>query len=328
MQGNKRFRSVLIAMGWLLFLILFGSTVAAGAFAPNQNSIMKLYLRVSDDQIHFVKYNITKGHIREYGDPYKNLVYEILDKDNNVLHRGRGMDPFINFFDATRKDGSLKTTSAIDQPNDFVLRVPYYESARKIRFSRKITAVRHPASDQSETGNENKILNTVDLTAQRPGAEPHGIGTAIPSWNVETLLDNGNPANRIDLVYLGDGFTEEELDYYQSEVNASLAGLFEDYDIYEAGLSPVEEYMPYFNVHRVDVISNESGADHLYVDPPILKDTALDAHYGPHPERSLMVEGTKAAEAADLAPDWDTRLVLVNDIKYGGAGWFDLRPDR
>ena len=69
-----------------------------------------------------------------------------------------------------------------------------------------------------------------------------------------TTLRQSETENRIDLVFVGDGYTAPELEGYAQDVDALVAGYFLE--------EPYVTYAPYFNVHRVDVVSNESGVDH------------------------------------------------------------------
>ncbi len=73
---------------------------------------------------------------------------------------------------------------------------------------------------------------------------------------VTMIRNNGSSANRVDLVILGDGYTQAEIDSgkYANDVEAFVQGMFAE--------EPYREYQNYFNVSRVDVVSNESGADH------------------------------------------------------------------
>lgn len=138
---------------------------------------------------------------------------------------------------------------------------------------------------------------------------------------VTTVLDNGPSNNRIDLVFVGDGYQESEIDstydgHVQDEIDYLFNGAFRN---------PFPRYQNFFNAHRVNVISNESGADQ----PPndIFRDTALDASYwwGGNVERCLYLNTAKANQAVSTALagssiDVDARLGLVNDDKYGGCG--------
>jgi hypothetical protein len=137
-------------------------------------------------------------------------------------------------------------------------------------------------------------------------------GLRLP-YEVETLLDNGPVANRIDYVFVGDGYLASQLDAYAGHVLGSLGPFFDE--------SPFDRYQSYFNIHRVDVISNESGVDH---DPTqgIYRDTALDMGFWCSGiERLLCVNVNKAWAAAGNAPDADTIFAVANSTKYGGAGY-------
>jgi hypothetical protein len=133
---------------------------------------------------------------------------------------------------------------------------------------------------------------------------------------VATILDNGDPANRVDLAILGDGYTTAEMDKYADDVQWLLQAFFAQ--------EPFREYQRYFNVHRIDVISDESGADHPERDPPVFRDTALDATYNCAGIQRLIcvdVSTVLTIAAASLpATQRDVVLVLVNDPEYGGSG--------
>jgi len=75
----------------------------------------------------------------------------------------------------------------------------------------------------------------------------------LSEWPVTTIIDNGPVSNRIDLVFVGDGYTASELGSYATHVQNIVSGYFAE--------EPMAAYAGYFNVHRVDVVSNESGVD-------------------------------------------------------------------
>ena len=89
-----------------------------------------------------------------------------------------------------------------------------------------------------------------------------------------TLINNGPSSNRIDMIITGDG-------YHASEITTTFYGHASALANYkfsgETSSQPFGRYQQFFNVHTVDVVSNESGAD----DPGlgIYKDTALGASY-------------------------------------------------
>jgi hypothetical protein len=147
------------------------------------------------------------------------------------------------------------------------------------------------------------------------------IGHAGPvQAGVTAVWEAGPSANRVNAVFLGDGYTASEIGTaYASHVDAALDHIF------SAGEEPFVRYRNFFNAYRVDVVSQESGADV----PPggIYVDTALDAtYYGDGvTERLLTISTTKANHAAASALDGtgistDMRFVSVNSTRYGGSG--------
>jgi hypothetical protein len=145
------------------------------------------------------------------------------------------------------------------------------------------------------------------------------LASIHPAWaeSVMTIVNNGDPLNRVDLAVLGDGYTADEMDKYAADVQQAIDGLFAQ--------EPFLEYQRYFNVHRIDVISNQSGADHPELDPPVYVDTAFDAAYNcAGIVRLICVDGSKVLTVVQnsLQPaQADLKLVIVNDPQYGGSGF-------
>jgi hypothetical protein len=139
----------------------------------------------------------------------------------------------------------------------------------------------------------------------------------------DTVVNNGASSNRVDMIIIGDGYTADQLNTdYTTHVNGTI-----DYFFNNPLNSPLNRYHKFFNVHRVNVASNESGADkpleNYYVD------TALDASYswGGGVERCLYFNTSKANNIvanvfASTGIDTNDGLLLgtVNDSKYGGCG--------
>lgn len=156
----------------------------------------------------------------------------------------------------------------------------------------------------------------VPVDETNPMLAPVALGTKAlrpAPYAATTILDNGPTTNRVDISIVGDGYTESELALYETHAQTVMDGFLEE--------EPFNTYRNYFNFHRVDVISNESGVDH---DPSYgtLKDTALDMNYFcSGTERLLCINVSKAKAAAANAPDADQVLAIANSSKYGGAGY-------
>ena len=133
----------------------------------------------------------------------------------------------------------------------------------------------------------------------------------LAQFLVEKIEDHGNDANRMVWVIMGDGYTSLQLDDFHQDVDRIINEFF--------GTSPWAEYKNFINIYRIDVISNESGADHpssnVYVD------TTLDATYDTFGmSRLLTVNDAKAFDIASSIPSFDAVMVVVNDHQYGGSG--------
>jgi hypothetical protein len=152
-----------------------------------------------------------------------------------------------------------------------------------------------------------------------------GICCSTARGQYTTVINNGPNSNRVNAVFLGDGYTAGQIDtIYPSHIAAMTDHMFSP-PPGDLSRDPFPRYRNYFNVHRVNVISNESGADVAPLN--IFRDTALDARYyfNGATERLLYVDEGKAQAAmnsalagADFTPAM--RLITVNDTRYGGAG--------
>ena len=135
-----------------------------------------------------------------------------------------------------------------------------------------------------------------------------------------TMVNNGPSANRVDIVFLGDAYTDPDLNTsYVTHINSMLTHMFNE------GQDPYPRYSNFFNVHRINTMSNEQGAD--VPRDNIFRDTALDATYyfDGVAERLLYIDETKANNAlatglSDASFGAEIRLVTVNDTRYGGGG--------
>jgi len=161
---------------------------------------------------------------------------------------------------------------------------------------------------------------TSDLESLGSGDVQPGPGPGTVAPPPVTVVDNGPSLNRVDIIFLGDGYTLSEINTtYVTHINAMLNHMFNE------GENPFPRYENFFNVHRINVVSNQSGADNPGTNT--YRDTALDASYwwDGVTERLLYVSTSKVMDRlnAELTdPDLDPEIILVtvNDTKYGGGG--------
>lgn len=83
-------------------------------------------------------------------------------------------------------------------------------------------------------------------------------GSAVKYW------DNGDPNNRINIVFIGDGFSQTDQQKWKDHVDDMLDNLFSS----TLG-EPFVRYRKFFNVYRIDMISERSGLDPLNRNTPL-----------------------------------------------------------
>lgn len=143
------------------------------------------------------------------------------------------------------------------------------------------------------------------------------------AFEVETIKNSGANDKRINLVILGDGYTESEQSNFRDHALNFSNSIFSQ--------SPFSEYTDYFNVHIVKVISNESGASHPgtaadedTADVPISSvDNFFGTAYDGFNVHRLLYTPNSALISNVLAinfPEYDQALILVNSPYYGGSG--------
>ncbi|MDF5758883.1 M64 family metallopeptidase [Spongiactinospora sp. TRM90649] len=136
---------------------------------------------------------------------------------------------------------------------------------------------------------------------------------AAPSRLKEVEI-NGPSANRIDLVFLGDGYTAAQQTEYGTEIDAAWAEMVQR--------EPYKSYRKLFNVWRIEIDSPQSGVSgdptaDVQVDSPL-----ASTFWCGGTERLLCVDTVKSWEyARALVPGADQVLVQANSTKYGGAGY-------
>ena len=135
---------------------------------------------------------------------------------------------------------------------------------------------------------------------------------------LQTVAGHGPSQNRVDVVILGDGYTAGELDAFAGHVTNWLHYTF------GGSQDPFPRYEQFFNVHRVDIASQQSGAD--VPNEGIYVNTALGASYGSGAMDRLLTVNTSLVNSAVNAAlsgtgiTSDLTIVAVNSGRYGGSG--------
>jgi hypothetical protein len=142
---------------------------------------------------------------------------------------------------------------------------------------------------------------------------------------VDTIFMSGPTDQRINFVYIGDGYTLEEQGKFIADVINMNEALF--------ATVPFKEYRNYFNVFAIKVVSNQSGIKHANTAPDCPSGGSFqptsnpDNYFGTRFDyggiHRLVVPQNMARVNTVLAnnfPTYDQVLIVANTSFYGGSG--------
>jgi hypothetical protein len=126
---------------------------------------------------------------------------------------------------------------------------------------------------------------------------------------------SGDPAHKIDIVILPEGYTAAEMDKFKADCDKFTKGLFT--------VEPYTKNRDKFNIHSVLAPSAESGSD-IPADK-VWKNTILNSSfYTFDSDRYLMTSDNKSVRDLAANAPYDQIYILVNTKKYGGGAIYNL----
>ncbi len=161
-----------------------------------------------------------------------------------------------------------------------------------------------------EAGGFGEIWNvTIDPASRFVDRAP------VPERDVRVWLDHGEPAGKVDLLVLGDGYSAAEMDRFETDVQRIIGGLF--------STEPFASRREDFNVRSIRTPSTLSGISRPRAG--VFRETPLGARYNSFDsERYVLTLDDRAWRDVAASAPYDTVLILVNERKYGGGGIFNL----
>jgi hypothetical protein len=219
--------------------------------------------------------------------------FQVLDRETNRLIYSRG---FASIY------GEWESTDEAKQQ-----RRAFHES---LRFPAPASPVQVVIKKRGPRGEFREVWSVVVDPSDRAIDR-----AAAPKLNVWAVIENGPPRDKVDLLLLGDGYTQAEMEKWHSDARRTAELLF--------AVSPFKEHRQDFNVWAIDTPADESGvarpSDNVYRRSPL--GAGYDA-FGS--ERYVLTfDNKRLREVASAAP-YEFIEIVVNDRKYGGGGIFNL----
>ncbi len=135
-----------------------------------------------------------------------------------------------------------------------------------------------------------------------------------PKFAVWSVVRNGAPRDKVDLLLLGDGYRASEMEKWHRDAKKTAETLL--------ATPPFRDHRSQFNVWAIDTPADESGvsrpSDGAY------RRTPLGASYDAFGSERyvLTLDNRRLREIAAAAP-YEFIEIVVNDRKYGGGGIFN-----
>ncbi len=137
----------------------------------------------------------------------------------------------------------------------------------------------------------------------------------LPERQPWAIQEKGAPADHVDLLILGDGYTAEEMETYRADATRAAEAIFSE--------EPFRSRRDDFNVWALPTPAPIAGVSRPRVG--LFRDSPLGASYNTFDSERyvLSLQDRRWRDAAAAAP-YDFVLLLVNERKYGGGGIYGL----
>ena len=139
----------------------------------------------------------------------------------------------------------------------------------------------------------------------------------LPPMVFETvdLEINGPPEQKVDLLFLAEGYTLDEMDKFLGDVKRSVGYIFAE--------EPFSGHSDAFNIRAVKSYSQDSGTD--IPGQGIWKNTVVNSNFYTFGiERYMTTLDYRAVCDVASNAHYDQIYILVNTPKYGGGGMYNM----
>ncbi len=250
---------------------------------------------ITIDQIY--QQGIWAGSQRHLLDEFDNgrFFVKIYDSDSGTLIYSKGFDSYFGEYRTTDKAarGERRTfhESAI---------IPYPK--KQIRFTLE---ARDRENRFHSIYSQNIDPASIDILKDK-------LSRDVKVFEVQKT---GDPHKRVDIAFIGEGYTSEEEGKFKADLDRMKVVFFNQ--------EPYKTYKDRFNIYGVLKASQESGCD----EPRhgVYKNTAVSASFNSlGSERYLLTEDNKSVRDIAAHVPYDALFIMVNHKRYGGGGIYNF----
>jgi hypothetical protein len=220
--------------------------------------------------------------------------FDVLDRDTNQILFSRGFSSIYGEWETT---DDARTNAGTFQES---LRFPWPKKPVQVVLKKR-----------DDQGAFHELWSTVI----DPNSRFVNPAELKPMGKVWTLFENGPASQKVDLLVLGDGYTEAELPKFHADVKRLVGKLFDT--------EPYKSRKKDFNVRAIDLPMSTSG-----VHRPRTKDnrrSPIGAQYNIFDsERYVLTFDNRGWRDVASAAPYDFIEILVNEKQYGGGGIYNF----
>ena len=231
-------------------------------------------------------------HLTDNPD-YGEYCYKIYDEASGTLIYSKG---FCSLFQEWRTTDEART---VNRSYSQVIAMPYPKKNIRIEILAR----------NYDTGLFELLFKT--------SLDPNSIyinREKLSEYPITQILNNGVSHQKVDLVFVAEGYTKDEMDKFRNDAARFTAFLFQT--------QPYSERKNDFNVWAVECPSAESGTD--IPGQNVWKTTALNSHFWTFGiDRYLTAPNLAIIRDKVWNVPCDAVFVLVNSDKYGGGGIYN-----
>jgi hypothetical protein len=221
-------------------------------------------------------------------------LFEVIDRSTNRVIYSRGFASICGEWETTSE-----ASAGVSRTFHESLRFPWPKSPVQVLVKKRAP----------DNGFREAWSTLVD-----PGSRFVNRADVRPLGKVWTVFENGPAATRVDVLILGDGYTEAELPKFHADVKRLVDQLF--------ATEPFKSRRSDFNVRAIDLPTFESGVNRPQVG--VFRRTPISTEYNifDSDRYALTLDNRALRDIASAAP-YEFLEILINEQHYGGGGIFN-----
>jgi IgA peptidase M64/peptidase M64-like protein len=222
-----------------------------------------------------------------------NYFFEVIDRDSNQAIYSRG---FASVF------GEWVTT---DEARDHA---GSFEESVRFPWPKK------PVQLVIKKRDKDNAFHEIFSTLIDPNSRFVNPADRPPAGKVWSVIDSGPPSSKVDILVIGEGYTEAELPKFHRDVQRMVGKLFDT--------EPFKSRKSDFNVRALDLIEPQSGVHRPRTGDNRRTATGVQYNIFDSERYVLTLDDHRMRDIASSAP-YDFLEILVNEKTYGGGGIFN-----